>query len=77
MSWIQNQFEEGAFVRRFILIWAVLATTGIMIFVCYLSWLYTNEDNVIAIAGVLLGPTSLMLALLSGSYNKWGSSKNV
>ena len=75
-SWLQQQFEKGAFTQRAVLVWAMLACSCIMAVVCVLAMRYANQENIVSIAAALLAPVSLMMAFISGAFNKWGNNNN-
>lgn len=76
-SWVQEQFAKGAFTQRALLVWAMLAVSCIMVVVCVLAFRFANSENIVAVVASLLGPVSLMMAIISGAFNKWGNNQNV
>lgn len=75
-TWLQQQFEKGAFTQRAVLVWAMFASSCVMAVVCVLALRFANAENIVAVAAALLAPVSLMMAFISGAFNKWGNNKN-
>lgn len=74
-DFLKESFEKGEFIKRALIVWAMIVATAVMYFVCKMAWNFATADNIETLIAILIAPVTALVAFLSGSYNKWGNSK--